>query len=353
MPHHSSTKSEPVAPGQPASKARRLLGNLALSVCSLLIFVGMLEGMLRWMGYGNVEIYQADPLLYWRLKPNQNCYTKVNHRTVHINAQGTRGAEFAVQKPANGLRIVSLGDSRTFGWGLAENETYSGLLEHLLREHLGPNRKVEVINGGVNAWSFPQMLAYFRERALRYQPDYVLVGDANLWTQFSEQNSPQFVRQFMRRVRLKNFLRHFALYHYFIEVKLSEFYQQYRLKFMPVDPAQDTLFKEQQQKDPDAFFRKAIERLCTTALSHHVTPILIYFPTADEGSRPLQSHLRQAKAQISQELKIPFLDLTADLTGPGKSLYLDADPVHFNVEGNELIARRLFQTVTNLVAHSQ
>src|SRR5204863_421080 len=109
-----------------------------------------------------------------------------------------------------------------------------------------------------------------------------------------------FVKTFMRRVRLKNFLRRFALYHYFVEVKLSEVYQRYRTKFVPVDPTQDTLFKEQQQKDPDAFFRNAIERLCSIALSNHVTPILIYLPTADEGSRPLQKNLRQAKLQISQ-----------------------------------------------------
>src|SRR5690349_16372404 len=170
-----STKSEPVSPAKPVSKGGKLLANLALSCCSLLLFVGMLEGALRWLGYGNVEIYQADPLLYWRLKPNQNCYTKVNHRPVHINSLGTRGAEFTPAKPANGLRIVSLGDSRTFGWGLAESETYSGVLERLLQQQLGSTRKVEVINAGVNAWSFPQMLAYFREHALRYRPDYVIV----------------------------------------------------------------------------------------------------------------------------------------------------------------------------------
>src|SRR5262249_4809931 len=150
----------------------------------------------------------------------------------------TRGPEFTPQKPPNTLRIVSLGDSRTFGWGWAENETYSGRLAALLQAHLPPPERVEVINGGVNAWSFPQMLVFFRERALSYSPDFGLIGDANLWTQFSEQNSPEFVKKFMRRVQLKNFLRHFALYHYFVEVKLSQVYDRYRTKFVPVDPTQ-------------------------------------------------------------------------------------------------------------------
>src|SRR4051812_44381896 len=167
----SSNSDTAVAPRK-ASRGKALLVNLALSGGSLLLFVGLLELALRLMGYGNVEIYQADPLLYWRLKPNQECYTKVNHQPVHINSMGTRGAEFKAEKPPNTLRLVSLGDSRTFGWGLSEPETYSGLLEAKLQSYAGGKTNVEVINAGVNAWSFPQMTAYFREHALKYKPDY-------------------------------------------------------------------------------------------------------------------------------------------------------------------------------------
>jgi lysophospholipase L1-like esterase len=346
----TSSSSDVVTPPKRQSRFKRLLVNLSVSCISLIIFVGLLELALRLMGYGNVEIYEADPLLYWRLKPDQNCYTKVNHQPVHINSQGTRGPEFQPAKPSNTLRIVSLGDSRTFGWGLSDAETYSRVLETLLQQQLGPARKVEVINAGVNAWSFPQMTAFFRERALPYHPDYVVVGDANLWTQFSEKNSPEFVRKFMLRVRLKNLLRRLALYHYFVEVKLSDVYQRYRVKFVPVDPAQDTLFKEQQQKDPDAFFRNAIEQLCTVALSNRVVPILMYLPTQDETNRPMQKNLRAAKEQLARKFNVPFLDLSPGLKETGKALYLDADPVHFNADGNQIIGRRLFDTVTNLVS---
>ena len=202
----------------------------------LLAFFGSLEIILRLNGYGNLEIYEPDPLLYWKLKPNQNCYTKVGHKPVHINSQGTRGREFQIEKPAGTIRILSLGDSRTFGWGLDESETYSSRLQQMIQEKLGDRKKVEVINAGVNAWSFPQMLVYFRETGLRYQPDVVILAEANLWTQFSEKNSPEFVRKFMWRVRLKNLLRRSAIYHYVLEVKLKSFYERHRTKFIPVDP---------------------------------------------------------------------------------------------------------------------
>ena len=96
---------------------KRLAQNLALSLGIFLLCLGGLELVLRLSGYGNLEIYQPDPSLYWKLKPNQNCYTKIGHKPVHINSQGTRGPEFQIQKPPNTIRILSLGDSRTFGWG--------------------------------------------------------------------------------------------------------------------------------------------------------------------------------------------------------------------------------------------
>jgi len=134
-----------------------------------------------------------------------------------------------------------------------------------LQASSGGGKKVEVINAGVNAWSYPQMLVYFRDFGLKYHPDFVILAEANLWTQFSEKNSPEFVKKFMWRVRLKNFLRHFAVYHFIVEVQLQELYQRERIKFIPVDPKQDALFKEQQQSDPDAVFRDAIEGVCRVA----------------------------------------------------------------------------------------
>ena len=326
-----------------------LLQNLGVSLGSLLICFFVFELILRLNGYGNVEIYEPDPLLYWKLKPNQNCYTKIDRKPVHINSHGTRGPEFQEVKPPNTIRIVSLGDSRTFGWGLAEVETYSEVLGARLQETLRSKNKVEVINAGVNAWSYTQMHVYFREYALRYQPDFVLVADANLWTQFSEKNSPQFVKQFMSRVRLKNLLRRFAMYHYIVEVKLKEVYERQRIKFIPVDPHQDILFKEQQQNDPSAFFREAIEALCQLALSKGVKPVLIYLPALTELESKQASDILKAKRAVSQKLSIPLIDLTPELAPHGKALYLEADPVHLNAEGNRIVAQKLFELMKTWV----
>jgi len=330
------------------SRRNRLLQNVALSVATFLFCVAAFELILRLNGYGNLEIYEPDAALYWKLKPNQNCYTKIDHKPVHINSHGTRGAEFQTAKPPNTFRILSLGDSRTFGWGLSEPETYSGLLQQRLQQQLGSARKVEVINAGVNAWSYPQMLVHFRDTALQYQPDVVILADANLWTQFSEKNSPEFVKKFMSQVRLKNFLRRFAIYHYIVEVKLKDFYERHRTRFIPVDPKQDALFKEQQQSDPDEVFRSAIEDLCGLALRKGVKPVLLCVPMLDELTATSPPGVLKVKRELSQPLSIPLVEMTPDVRPMGKTLYLEADPVHLNAHGNEIIPRRLIETVTNL-----
>ncbi len=309
------------------------------------------EIILRLNGYGNLEIYQPDPLLYWRLKPNQDCFTKVDHKPVHINSHSTRGADFETVRPPNTIRILSLGDSRTFGWGVSDSETYSERLRSMLEKSNGGKEKVEVINAGVNAWSYPQILVYFREIALQYHPDVVILADANFWTQFSEKNSPEFVEKFMNRVRLKNFLRHFAIYHYVIEVKLKDFYERHRDKFIPVDPNNDSMFKEQQQKDPNAVFRSAIEGICQVAQSNRIKPVLVFIPTLADFATTNSPSILEVKAEVGKSLNVPLLDLRTAMRPELNSLYLEGDPVHFNQRGNEIIASQLFEVLTNLVVH--
>jgi hypothetical protein len=343
-----SPAAEPLA--RTSSRLKRGAQNIALMTGTFILCVILFEVALRFAGYGNVEIYQPDRVLYWKLKPNQNCYTKIDHKPVRINSHGTRGTEFSIPKPPGTIRILSLGDSKTFGWGLSEAECYAGVVERLLQQRVGSGKKIEVINAGVNAWSYPQMHFFFRDHGLKFQPDIVVVADANLWTQFSEQNSPEFVESFMSRVRLKNFLRRFAIYHYVVEYKLKEVYERQRTRFIPVDPRQDTLFKEQQQKDPDAVFRRHIEGLCSLAISNGVKPVLLYIPTLDQLNALEPGSVLKAKAQVSQQLNVPLIDLTPNLKPRGKELYLDADPVHLNVPGNEIIASQLFGILSNLVA---
>jgi len=344
-----STEVKPEAVPAKPSRLKNLARNLALSVMSFGLCFVLAEVTFRVLGYGNLEIYSPDPKVYWRLRPNQNCYTKIGRKPVHINSHGTRGSEFQIPKPNDVVRILCLGDSVTFGWGLSEQETYAKILERRLQEDLKDGRKIEVINAGVNAWSYPQLSIYLREYGLRFQPDYAVLAGANLWTQFGENSDPEFVKKFMWRVRLKNFLRRFALYHYVVEVQLEDFYQKHRTKFMPVDPKQDQMFKEQQKSDPDAYFREVIERFCQIAITNGVKPLVLHTPVQTDLEKGVDGAVLPSKRQVAQKLNVPLVDPTEEMKDKTGSLFLEADPVHYNAAGSEIIARHLSDALLTLL----
>lgn len=70
------------------------------------------------------------------------------------------------------LRIVTVGDSLTYGAGIASEHTYSARLEYLLAQH----RPVEVLNLGVSGHQSADVLEKLKFYLPRLQPDVVVYG---------------------------------------------------------------------------------------------------------------------------------------------------------------------------------
>ncbi len=80
--------------------------------------------------------------------------------SVNTSAARLRGPAFS-PTPAQGVkRILSIGDSVTFGWGVEDDEAWPVHLERLLR---GRGHAVEVLNAGVPGQGLPAMATYLRE----------------------------------------------------------------------------------------------------------------------------------------------------------------------------------------------
>lgn len=90
------------------------------------------------------------------------------------NTLGYRGDEIAVPKPAGVFRIVSLGDSVTYGISNSVEETYSYRLQQVLRGEYG-YANVEVVNGGVTGYTSWNTLVTLALRVVQLQPDLVIV----------------------------------------------------------------------------------------------------------------------------------------------------------------------------------
>lgn len=161
---------------------RELLKNVAFSLVPLLVLVGLAEGLIRAAGWADSPIapmtlageaaglMHLDEELFWSLEPSKT--REHEGVTVHTNSLGLRSPEVGEKRPDE-FRVLSLGESSTFGVGVGDHETYSWFLEQFLDTAAGRDR-FSVINAGVPAYSSFQSLKYLELRGLDLEPDLVL-----------------------------------------------------------------------------------------------------------------------------------------------------------------------------------
>lgn len=171
-------------------RARRI----ALAVCGLLVGLACAEIATRVADplgvsyFATSTAYQldklADPDLVFRHAPGlERRYGDV---LVTINAHGLRDRPIGA-KAAGELRVLALGDSVTFGWGVAQDETFVAQLEPLLSARLA--RPVRAINAGVGSYNTVQEVAWFVRDGRALAPDLVLLTYVGNDT---EVNAPPF-----------------------------------------------------------------------------------------------------------------------------------------------------------------
>src|SRR6266849_5142596 len=131
-------------------------------------------------------IFEGDPLLLWRLKPNLD-HVIWDFTVLSTNAQHLRSDRPLQTKQAGAIRIVCLGDSVTFGyrvptvWPERPNDydrqalPFPMLLEKELRT-ANPNRQIEVVTMAVPGYTSHQGLAWLQRDIDRLKPDLLTIG---------------------------------------------------------------------------------------------------------------------------------------------------------------------------------
>jgi lysophospholipase L1-like esterase len=131
-------------------------------------------------------IFEGDPLLLWRLKPNLD-HVVWDFTVLSTNAQHLRSDRPLQKKQAGAMRIVCLGDSVTFGyrvptvWPDKPNEydrqalPYPMLLEKELQA-ANPNKQIEVVTMAVPGYTSHQGLAWLRRDIDFLEPDLLTIS---------------------------------------------------------------------------------------------------------------------------------------------------------------------------------
>jgi lysophospholipase L1-like esterase len=94
---------------------------------------------------------------------------------IAINSRGMRDREFPYEKPPGTRRVLCLGDSFTFGYGVEAGETFAKLLERSLDDSAAGGTRWEVLNAGIGSTGTAHQLALYDTEAHRYSPDVVVV----------------------------------------------------------------------------------------------------------------------------------------------------------------------------------
>lgn len=89
-----------------------------------------------------------------------------------INSRGFRGKEFSHEKKPGVIRVITLGESSTFGFYARDDETYPHYLEQLLNAQCN-GHAFEVINFGIPHLRSNHVRSLFFAEAIPLQPDVV------------------------------------------------------------------------------------------------------------------------------------------------------------------------------------
>ncbi len=161
-------------------KIKNLIYNAALMVIVILLFFAFFEVILRFFSpqpcyYNPRYLYRETPDTCFEMAPNMNASLDLPDFNMDIktNSMGLRDYEF--NSSANRMTMLGLGDSMQFGFGVQMEETYLKLLEKKLNQEK-TDKKYSVINAGISGYGTKQESIYFKDNALKFNPEAVFIS---------------------------------------------------------------------------------------------------------------------------------------------------------------------------------
>jgi lysophospholipase L1-like esterase len=116
----------------------------------------------------SIKADAENPLIGHVHRPNRE--VELMNASVRINSDGFRDDEYPIEK-GDRWRIIFLGDSLTFGWGVEKEQSF----EHLIEKALDAKKPTEIINFAAGNYNTVQEVNLFLEKGLEYRPDQVVL----------------------------------------------------------------------------------------------------------------------------------------------------------------------------------
>ncbi|MDO8281316.1 MAG: GDSL-type esterase/lipase family protein [Thermodesulfovibrionia bacterium] len=251
---------------------------------------------------------------------------------IKTNSMGFRDFEYTLKKPEDKKRIVFIGDSFTLGWGVEFEDIYSKKLEKSLNEN---QNSYEVINMGVGNYNSIMETELFKSKGLSLNPDLVIlmyfINDA--------EPTPHNVTPLEYKTRRNSYFMAFLLDR-FIKFKTA-LDQSYDWK---------KYYGDLYIHNPDnlASNKKSLEELITLCNANNIKLLIVNIPELHNLKNYPFRFATQYISQISEEGKVPFLDLLPYLADQEpESLWVSLEDPHANAKANSIISNTIYEKIRN------
>jgi lysophospholipase L1-like esterase len=185
------------------------------------------------------------------------------------------------------LRILTLGDSCTFGWGVRQSAAYPQALQSLLDARSGPQR-YQVINAGAPGYSSYEGLLFLRERGLALDPRVVIFAFGF--------NDFYPGRDIEERLRWNRRLFHVRGFLTFLSQE-SSFYRWFLGRREKLIESRDS------RRVPLAKYERNLRAIVEASRGAGAKPLMVVFPYPDPAFHPYQ----QMAIGLAEALEVPQL----------------------------------------------
>lgn len=307
------------------NKIKDVLKKLGVSLGSIVFLVLLLELGFRIFYVDNTLTLDLDPELYWFPRAKQKT------AEVTINSVGLRGPE-TKEKDASRFRVLTTGDSFTFGDRVTDPESWPAQLGAVLDKekasHVGDGKPIEILNGGGPGWGIFQMERYLRRAIPRYEPDLVMltITPIDIYRQpFSEAQLASYMKTQQRRKTLRDL----SVFLTFIARRVVRMQQGHRA--VPNEMAEDT--------DKSALWGKdkaRIEKLISDFSGKTKFMVLVLQDFSKE-----HDWVAEQVSTFTTQINTPFFDLGPTYTGMTKDGLTVVGDGHPNGKGHGITARAI------------
>jgi lysophospholipase L1-like esterase len=257
---------------------------------------------------------------------------------VKINSQGLRDYEYPFDKRPGTYRIMMLGDSTTFGWGVPLEYTAAKILERKLNNGSGTrNKRFEVINAGIGNYDTVQEVTYYSTRGQAFHPDLVVLVFFI--------NDPEPVPREERGVLVDR--------SYLVALGINRF-DGVLIRF-GWRPAWKEYYASLYDDNKPGFqaCKAALKTLANSTRNNHSSLLAALLPELhqiNDNSYPFKTEHQKIKDIMAPE-SVPVIDLIDGLKdhGPENTLWVTPLDDHPNAKANELIASQIQDWISKSV----